>query len=75
MKEFIVTFGWGHMYRDVPMRHKFTRIQAETKEEASKKARSVFGNKWSMIYPTEKDAGVPMFNLEYFPFPSEEDIE
>lgn len=54
----VFTFGSGQ-----PHENKYHIIFGENEEDCRKQMFERFGKKWSMMYKTEKDAGVVEYNL------------
>lgn len=63
-REWIFTFGYGHAHpvTGEPLHDRFVRRRG-TFMSARLEMLSLFGQKWSMQYRTEEDAGVERFHL------------
>ena len=55
----VFTFGFGQ-----PHEGKYFVIKAKTKDKCRKKMFELFGQKWSMQYNNEEEAGVERFGLK-----------
>ena len=58
MKHYYFTFGFGQEHQNG-----YVVIKAKNKKEAREKMVEKYGQKWSMEYENEVDAGVQRFNL------------
>jgi hypothetical protein len=59
-EEWIATFGFSS-----PLKNHFIRIKGNrTRPEATKEMNRQFGNRWSMLYATEAEAGVEEYGLK-----------
>ncbi len=55
----VFTFGMGQAHAG-----KYFVIKAKTKEKCSERMFELFGDKWSMQYDSEEEAGVKRFGLK-----------
>lgn len=70
MTEYIVTFGFDHInpITGKTLANNYVRVPALDYDEARDKISGRFGDKWSMIYTSEIEAGVRRFNLQELEF-------
>jgi hypothetical protein len=67
-RDWIFTFGHGHYHpiTGEPLVRRFVRVHG-TWLGSRQKMLALFGQKWSMQYPTEDDAGVAEYDMTELP--------